>query len=114
MHELGYAFEIVKTLKEFIKENNIEKLSSITVDVGEATAIVPKFLLDCWPAVIDEEEAFKDCKLNINFIKARGRCHNCEAEFEILESQNKCPKCGCEDFDFVTGYEFEISEIRGK
>lgn len=114
MHELGYAVQLVDTLKDFMKENGLSVISSVTLDVGEATAIVPRFFYDCWPAAIDEEPTLSNCELKINFIKARGRCHDCENEYIISEHHGHCPKCGCEDYDFLSGYEFEISEIRGK
>lgn len=113
MHELGYAYEIVATLKDFMFENGISKISSVTVEVGEATGVVPRFLLDCWPAVTDDEEAFKGSKLDVKIIPAKGHCINCDYEFILDKDHLNCPKCGSENVSFINGYEFEISEIRG-
>jgi len=114
MHELGYAVQLVDTLKDFIAENGLSEISSVTLSVGEATAIVPRFFHECWPAAIEDEPALKECELKIDFVKATGRCHDCEKEFIISDNHGKCPGCGSEDYDFITGYEFEISEIHGK
>lgn len=114
MHELGYAFEIVKTLEEVIKENNLTSLSLVTVKIGEATALVPRYLKECWPAVIEDNKVLKNSVLNVEFIKAKGHCIDCDNEFIISESNGVCPKCNSDNYNFISGYEFEIIEIRGK
>ena len=114
MHELGYASELVSTLQDFMDENHLSMISKVVLSAGEATGIVPRFMYECWPAVIEDEPRLKDCELEVRVAEAMGRCHNCEAEFPILKSKNRCPKCGCADFDFENGYEFEITEIHGK
>jgi Zn finger protein HypA/HybF involved in hydrogenase expression len=41
------------------------------------------------------------------------RCAKC-GEPIYDEELKECPKCGCEDYDMLNGYEFEISEILAK
>ena len=113
MHELGYAIELIRTLEDFMEENNLTDIHEVTLTVGEATGIVPRFMHECWPAAIEDSEKIKDCKLNINWIVSVGECHNCEKQFNIAENHRRCPYCGCEDYDTKTGYEFEITEIKG-
>ena len=113
MHELGYAIEIIRTLEDFLEENNLSIISEVTITIGEATGIVPRFLKECWPAAIEDSEKIKDCELKINWVESIGECHNCEKHFPIAKYRRVCPYCGCEDYDTKTGYEFEISEIRG-
>ena len=113
MHELGYAIEIIRTLEDFMDENRLTVISEVTLTVGEATGIVPKFMYDCWPAAIEDSEKIKDCKLVIKWVEAMGECHQCENIFPVAKSKRICPKCGCEDYDMKTGYEFEITEIKG-
>ena len=96
-----------------MEENGLTVISEITLTVGEATGIVPRFMMECWPAAVEDSEKIKDCKLKIDFIESIGECHECETQFPIAKNKRVCPKCGCEDYDTITGYEFEISEIRG-
>lgn len=114
MHELAYAVELVDTVEAFMKENHLSEVSSVTLQVGEATGIVPQYMFDCWPAAIDESEHLKGCKLVIDYLPAKGVCRNCNNEFVIVPNHGKCPKCGSEEYDINTGYEFEITEIRGR
>jgi len=113
MHELGYASQLVDTLKDFMADNDVHIIRSVTLKVGEATAIVPRFMLECWPAVIENEPGLSECELKVEVVGAIGRCHNCETEYLISQNEGHCPNCHSPDYDFVTGYEFEVSEIRG-
>ena len=51
MHELGIADAICKTVTRIVGENGVEHLRSVTVEVGDLSGVVPRFLLDCWEAV---------------------------------------------------------------
>lgn len=110
MHELGLCGEIVDSLADLMQENHLTKIKSVTLRLGEETAVVPRFMMECWPAVI-EDSPLKDCKLIIETVTATGQCHNCDTVFNLKENHLKCPICGCEDYDTITGFEYEISEI---
>ena len=110
MHELGYATEIVSTLEDYMKENHLTEITSVTLLIGEATGVVPHYMEECWPAAI-EGSALANAKLVIDFRKAQGRCRECDELYVISDTHGKCPKCGSEEYDFQNGYEFEISEI---
>lgn len=112
MHELGYAIEIIRTLEDVMKKENLKEIKEVTLTVGEATGIVSRFMYECWPAAIEDSDSIKDCKLVIKEVPAIGACHDCDEEFIVSKFHGKCPKCGGEDYDLLTGYEFEISEIK--
>ena len=101
---------MVDSLLEYMKENSLKKISSVTLAVGEATGIVPRFMMECWPAAIDNTE-LSDTKLVIDFKRAVGQCRDCDTEYIVTDYHGKCPKCGSEDYDMENGYEFEITEI---
>ncbi len=111
MHEMGLCFELMSTLDDLLKREGINHLSSVTLDVGEASMVVPRFLLECWEAA-REGTPYADCLLKLNVRKAHGRCRKCGFVFLVADSDRVCPKCGARD-DFVTidGTEFEIVEI---
>ena len=44
MHELGIVFNIINTVEELAKENNLTKIASITLQVGEFSSVVPHYL----------------------------------------------------------------------
>lgn len=112
MHELGLCSELYDTLLDLMEREKLSVISDVTLTVGEATAVVPKYMNDCWPAVIDGTK-LAATRLHVNFKKALGRCHDCEREYVISDFHGHCPHCGGEDYDMLSGYEFEISEIIG-
>ncbi|MBP3713219.1 MAG: hydrogenase maturation nickel metallochaperone HypA [Bacilli bacterium] len=112
MHELGYAVELIRTLEDVMEKENLKEIYEVTLTVGEATGIIPKFMYDCWPAALEDSDKIRNCKLIIKEVKAVGICSSCDNEYVVSEHHGKCPKCGSEDYNLATGYEFEISSIR--
>lgn len=43
-------------LRNVAEEEQLENVQSITVEVGTLSGVVPRFLSDCWQAVIDGTE----------------------------------------------------------
>lgn len=41
MHELGIIVHIAKTLDQVAAENELKKIGSVTLDIGEVSGIVP-------------------------------------------------------------------------
>lgn len=48
MHELGIVFHIIDTIEDVAKEQNLLKVHSVTLSVGEVSTVVPSYLEDCW------------------------------------------------------------------
>jgi len=48
MHELGIVYHIVNRLEDLAKEQKLEKIASVTLELGEVSGVVPDFLIDGW------------------------------------------------------------------
>lgn len=48
MHKLGVVFHIMDSLEEVAKENDVTRIQSVTVEVGEVSAVIPHYLTDFW------------------------------------------------------------------
>ena len=46
MHELGIIVHIAKTLDQVAAENELKKIGSVTLDIGEVSGIVPEYLTE--------------------------------------------------------------------
>jgi hydrogenase nickel incorporation protein HypA/HybF len=111
MHEMGIVFSLMDTLRSVMKENAVTDVKSVTIQVGEASLVVPRFMTDCWDAARRKTE-FAKTELVIEIVKAEGRCNKCQNVFPIVENNRVCPKCGAaDDFTTVTGMDLEIKEI---
>ena len=47
MHELGIVFNIIDTVEDIAKEQNLTEVSSVTLQVGEVSTVIPHYLEDC-------------------------------------------------------------------
>ena len=48
MHELGVVFYVVKDVKKVAEENDVKHISAVTIELGEVSAVIPEYLVDCW------------------------------------------------------------------
>ena len=48
MHELSIVTHVAKTLDEVAIENNLKKIGSVTLEVGEVSGIITDYFEDCW------------------------------------------------------------------
>ncbi len=111
MHELGIVFYIIRDVKEVARENKVDKVKTVVMDIGEVSTIIPEYLTDCWRWAADKEDLLRGCELIINTIPAVTYCENCGKEFGTVEHGKKCPHCGSDRTYLVRGNEVEIKEI---
>ena len=52
MHELGIVFYIIRDVKAAAAENGVNRVSTVVMNIGEVSTIVPAYLTDCcrWAA----------------------------------------------------------------
>lgn len=111
MHELGIVMEIVRVVDEFAKEQDITKIDTIVLQIGELSGVIPEFIKECYPAAIDGTY-MEDTKLEVEIIPGNARCRSCETIFNVVRREGRCSKCGGRDFDILSGQGFFIKEIR--
>jgi hydrogenase nickel incorporation protein HypA/HybF len=111
MHELGIVFYIIRDVKQVAAENNADHVSTVVMNIGEVTTIVPEYLQDCWRWAADKEDLLKGCTLRINTVEAVTLCQSCHREYGTLRHGKICPHCGSEDTVLLQGNEVEIKEI---
>ena len=111
MHELGVVFRIIDDLTEVGKENKLEKIHSVTLQLGEVSGVVPSLLTDAWKWASNRTELMKDSELIIETMPAVTFCEDCKSEYETVTYGKICPKCGSEHTYLLKGNEFMIKEI---
>ena len=112
MHELTLLFGVAEQVGRVVRENGLDHVDAVVLEVGEATAVVPEFLLDGYEVISDEFDYLRGSELIVNTIKAIGRCRNCGTEFAIVENEGYCPRCRSFDKDVIEGTDFVIKEVR--
>ncbi len=112
MHELGIVFHIIKEVEEVAKSNNVERVTSVTLEVGEVSMVVSSYLEDCWKWAVDNRSTYmKGCNLRTVVLPAITYCESCSKTYETVKYAKVCPYCGSHDTYLKTGDEVMIKDI---
>lgn len=110
MHELGILYHVVDTLKELKVSENLTEIESITLEVGELSGVLPKYLEECWPAAVYKTE-YSDVELIIEEVEGVVNCNACHRNYNLMKANGRCPHCDEEKSTLVCGDEFNIKEV---
>ena len=110
MHELGICDAILKTVDGIAKEEQLSVVHKVTLEVGMLSGVVPRFLADCWQAVIDGTP-YQDTELALELINGLARCEDCGHEFSADLEKLYCPQCAGRRLTPLTGTDLTIKEI---
>ena len=110
MHELGICDALLKMVRDIAKEEELEEISRITVEVGSLSGVVPAYMSDCWIAVTDGTE-LQDVEFVVEELEGTARCLDCGEEFPADVDHLRCPKCGSSKLTPLTGRDLTLKEI---
>ncbi len=111
MHELGIVIKIIESVEALGAENNLTQVSSVTLELGEVSGIVPEFLTDCWKWSVEKSPLLKGSVLKFETLPAVTYCESCEKTYSTIEHKKICPYCQSEKTYLVKGNELSIKEI---
>ncbi|MDO4436438.1 MAG: hydrogenase maturation nickel metallochaperone HypA [Coriobacteriaceae bacterium] len=111
MHELGIVFHIIRSVEEVAAQNNLRRVSSVTLELGEVSGIIPSYLTDCWNWACAKNDLMRGAELVIEQIDAVTFCEACEQTYGTVEHGRTCPHCGGDRTFLVQGNETTIKEI---
>lgn len=114
MHELGVVFYIIKGAHKVAEENGIDRLASVTVEVGEVTGVIHHYLIDCWNWARKKDPITEDAELIVEQIDAVTYCEDCGKEYPTVKHGKICPYCGSEHTYLIQGSEFILKEVAVK
>ena len=111
MHELGVVFHVIDQIEELAIENKVEHVSSVTLQIGTVTGIIPDYLVECWNWAVKRHEIMTDCELKIEKIEAITHCEDCLKDYNTIVYGKICPYCHSENTYLLQGNEFMIKEM---
>ena len=107
---MGITDAMLKMVDRIVRDEGLTQVSRITVEVGDLSGVVPRFLSDCWEAVADGT-AYEKTELKVVSVPGTLRCEDCKAEFAADLENLKCPTCGGWKLTPLTGRDLTILEI---
>ena len=111
MHELGIVTYVADAVDKIAVENQIEKVFTVTLEIGEVSGVVPEYLVDCWKYFCKKHPLLVDSELVWEPIVALTQCLNCNDTYETLAHGKICPFCGSGHTVLTIGKEINIKEI---
>lgn len=114
MHELSIASDLFKIVKEKARENNLKKITKISIKVGVASGIDKVFLKHTFVDHIFPESIAQDAELELVEDSLQAQCKSCEKK---INTENKfiisCPACGGVDIEITKGKDIYLECIEG-
>ena len=111
MHELGIVFYIVRDVKAAAEANQVQKVHSVTVELGEVSGVVPEYLTDCWNWAAGKEQLLAGAELICEQEQAITWCDDCEEEYPTVQYGKTCPYCGSGNTWLLRGKDCTIRQI---
>lgn len=113
MHEAGLIMEALKTVQRSAVENNIQRVTKITLSVGRLTMALPEALSFAF-GVLSEGTMFGGAELEIEQKELCLECCTCGVNFSPGDIDFTCPECGSILIKILEGHELHILSYEGE
>jgi hydrogenase nickel incorporation protein HypA/HybF len=110
MHELGIVAEVVRVVEEIARKQQLTKIETLVLQIGELSSVIPYYVEQCYPAAA-YGTMLENTRLEIEVLPGNGRCRACGKVYNVLANHRTCPACGVTDRELLGGREFSIKEI---
>ncbi len=111
MHELGIVTYVARQVDEVARENEINEIAEVVIEIGEVSGIVAEFLIDAWDYFRRNYPVLAGSKLRCETIKAITHCDGCGRNYPTVQYGKTCPHCGSGETWLLVGRECNIKEI---
>jgi hydrogenase nickel incorporation protein HypA/HybF len=110
MHEFSIVQSIVDIALESAALNNIEYISAVEVEVGQASGVMPEAMEFAWEAAIAGTLLSK-ALLKIKQIPLKVKCGICRHQYQPEDIYDACPHCGEINPEILSGKELKVVAI---
>lgn len=111
MHEIGALHQAIKLVDRIAKENQVEQVKYITLEIGELSGLLPVFFEKYFPVVAEDFPVVKDAELRIVTVRGQAICSDCETLYNVMRCEGACPQCGSREKKILGGTEFKVKDI---
>ena len=107
MHELHLAKDILYKITEKAKEEGKTRLSSITVNLGQARFTHLEELKELLSGIVKGTMA-DGATIEFHIIPLRSACTECGRDFDAKTLRLDCPHCGSTDIRVSSGNDLSV------
>ena len=112
MHERSVAKNLLSIVLE--KANiagNQKEVELIRIVMGDFTMINEELLVSAFYQ-LSKSTVAKKAKIEITHSPLKGKCQDCQKEFNLNKEYFKCPYCGSHAIQIISGDELFIQDIQ--
>ena len=114
MHEMGYCVRLVNMALETAKANDISKVKSVSVEIGQMTGVLPHLLKECYLKAT-KDTVLEGSELNMTEVPVTALCEECNKEYNPDASNNySCPICHGLKSRIIGGRDVSLINIVGE
>ncbi|NOR26988.1 MAG: hydrogenase maturation nickel metallochaperone HypA [Lutibacter sp.] len=110
MHELSIALGIVKISEDETAKAKAKKVTKIELEIGELSGVELESLNFVWESAI-KDSVLEFAEKEINIIKGKGKCIDCDTEFDMKFIYDTCPKCNSNFKGILQGKELRVKAL---
>ena len=111
MHEIGVLTKTVDLVERVAKDNGLDHVGYITLEIGELTGYVPLFFEKYFPVVTEGRPVFEGTELRIRAVRGQALCSECQTLYNVMKQEGRCPKCGSREKKILGGQQFLVKDI---
>ncbi len=109
MHESSLVMSILEITKETLTANKAERVSKITLVLGELACVETHSLISCFE-IFAEGTPAEGAELVFERVTAMKKCAGCGQEFSRKDGPELCAGCGG-DLTMTSGREFYLKSM---
>jgi len=110
MHELSIAMGIVKIAEDETAKAKATEVSKIELIVGVLSGVEIDSLEFVWSSAV-KDSVLENAQLEIIKVEGRGKCADCDTEFEMENIYDVCPKCSSNFKGILKGKELKVKAL---
>lgn len=109
MHEIGVVRQVLRTVENFAKENGLDRIDTIVLEIGDLSLVIPKYVEDIYNVII-KDTPFEFTKLKIEVVEAMASA-GLQKGLPHSQERGYCPRCGKRNADVISGRDFLVKEV---
>ena len=110
MHEMALAQGMLDIVLSYAEKNEVNKVTEISVLVGEMTGVVADSLEFCFTSLARGTKA-EGAVIKIKSIPLRATCGDCQRTSAIENYNFTCPHCGSVRMRVISGRELRVESL---
>jgi len=110
MHELSIALGIVKIAEDETAKANAKQVTKIELEIGVLAGVELESLNFVWESAV-KRTVLEDAEKVIDVVEGRGKCVDCDTEFNMEKIYDCCSNCGSNFKGILKGKELRVKAL---